>query len=256
MKTHFLKIFSSIILLISVQLLSAQEQKQAAALPKKNIFKINLTALPLSNYGLQFERVVSKKISIAIGYRFMPLGGVPLKDNIISLSNGDADMKKTLDQLLLSNSAITPEIRWYPGKKGYGRGFYIAPFARMGSFHGEGVKIEFAKSGGGTDKISLSGDLKNSTVGLLFGAQWSLGKHICLDWQIIGPHYGSGKGSLNGVSTFTLSAQEQTSIRDALNNVSIPMTTATSVVTSNSVKLNLDGPWAGVRAGISLGIKL
>jgi hypothetical protein len=255
MKSHFLKIFSTVALLINVQLLSAQELKKEAS-PKKNLFKVNLTALPISNYGLQFERVLSKKISIAFGYRFMPLAGVPLKDNIISLSNGGADMQKTLDQLLLSNSAITPEIRWYPGKKGYGRGFYIAPFARMGNFHGEGVKIEFAKTGGGTDNISLSGDLKSSTFGLLLGAQWSLGKHVCLDWQIIGPHYGSGNGSLTGVSTFTLSAQEQTSIKDALDKVSIPMTTATSVVTSNSVKLNLDGPWAGVRAGISLGIKL
>ena len=91
---------------------------------------------------------------------------------------------------------------------------------------------------------------------MLFGAQWSLGKRICLDWQILGPHYGSGDGSLKGVSSFTLSTQEQTAIKDALGNVNIPLTTATSTVTSNSIQLNLSGPWAGIRAGISLGIKL
>ncbi|MFZ9687116.1 MAG: DUF3575 domain-containing protein [Chitinophagaceae bacterium] len=234
---------------------NAQDNEKQST-PKKNIFKINVTALPLSNYGLTYERVLNKKISIAIGYRTMPLGNVPLRNNIVTLSGGDANMQKTLDQLLLSNTAITPELRWYPGKKGYGRGFYMAPFARIASFHAEGVKIEFAKSTGGTDEINLSGDLKSTTFGLLIGAQWSLGKRICLDWQILGPHYGSGDGSLKGVSSFTLSTQEQTAIKDALVDVNIPLTTATSTVTSNSIQLNLSGPWAGIRAGISLGIKL
>lgn len=256
MKTVFLKIYAMIAFTCVALSLTAQDQKKQDAVPKKNILKINITSLPIANYHFQFERVLSKKISFALGYRSMPLGGVPFKDNIVSATGGDADMQKTLDQLLISNSAITPELRWYPGKKGYGRGFYIAPFARLGKFHGEGVKIEFSKTGGGTDNISLSGDLSSTTFGLMFGAQWSLGKRLCLDWQIIGPHYGSGSGALKGATSFTLGTLEQNSIRDALSNVNIPLTTATSEVSSNSVKLNLSGPWAGVRAGLSLGFKL
>ena len=193
MKTIFLKINLIIAFSLIAYLVSAQDEKKQVAAPKKNILKINITSLPISNYGFQFERVLSKKISFVLGYRTMPLGGVPFKDNIVSATGGDADMQKTLNQLSIPNSAITPEIRWYPGKKGYGRGFYIAPFARLGKFHGEGVKIEFSKTGGGTDNISLSGDLSSTTFGLLLGAQWSLGKRLCLDWQIIGPHFGSGK---------------------------------------------------------------
>jgi hypothetical protein len=243
--------------MLSIIILSASAQeKQTSTIPKKNLFKINLTSLPISNYGLQFERVVNKHLSVALGYRTMPLGNIPLKDNIVSIANGDANMQKTLDQLLISNTAITPELRWYPGRKGFGRGFYLAPFMRFGSFHGEGIKIDFNKAGGGTDNISLSGDLKSSTYGLLIGAQWSLGKHICLDWQILGPHYGTGNGSLSGISSFTLSSAEQTSIRDGIKSVSIPNVNISSEVGSNNIKLNLTGPWAGIRAGISLGIKL
>ena len=255
MKTILTRVFLLGVSSFILMSIHAQE-KQTSSSPKKNLFKINITSLPLSNYGLQYERVLNKHISIAFGYRNMPLGNIPLKDNIVSLANGDANMQKTLDQLLISNSAITPELRWYPGKKGYGRGFYLAPFMRFASFHGEGIKIDFNKASGGTDNISLSGDLKSSTYGLLMGAQWSIGKHICLDWQIIGPHYGTGNGSLTGVSSFTLGATEQSSIKDGLNKISIPSVNTSSTVTSNSVKLNLSGPWAGIRAGIFLGIKL
>lgn len=232
------------------------QEKKAAPVPKKNHFKINLTSLPLSNYGFQYERAMSKHLSIALGYRTMPLGNIPLKDNIVSLANGDANMQKTLDQLLISNTAITPELRWYPGRKGYGRGFYVAPFIRFASFHGEGITVNFNKASGGTDNISLSGDLTSRTAGLLLGAQWSLGKHIYLDWQIIGPHIGSGTGSLTGKSNFTLVSSEQTAITDALKSISFPNVNTSAQVTSNSMKLSMTGPWAGIRAGISLGIKL
>lgn len=240
---------------ILLSLVSLQAQEKNISTPKKNLIKVNLTSLPLSNYNGQLERILGKKISIAVSYRYMPLGNIPFKNDIVKIANGDAGAQKTIDQLLVSSSAITPELRWYPGKKGYGRGFYFAPFIRFANFHGEGIKIEFTPVNGVTDNISLSGDVKSTTYGLMMGAQWFLGKSIVLDWQIIGPHYGSGNGSLLGLSSFSLSTAEQNAIKDAVNNLDIPMTTLTSEITSNSLKLNLDGPWAGIRAGISLGFR-
>ena len=241
--------------LLLLPIISILAQQKAPLSPKKNLVKVNLTSLPLNNYNGQLERVLGKKISIALSYRFMPLGNVPLKDNIVNIANGDANMQKTFDQFLISNNALTPELRWYPGKRGYGKGFYIAPFIRFANFHGEGIKIEFTPVNGVTDNISLSGDVKSTTYGLMLGAQWFLGKRLCLDWQIIGPHYGRGTGTLRGISSFTLSKSEQDAIRDATKNVEIPMTTVNSEVGSNSLKLSLDGPWAGIRAGISLGFR-
>lgn len=241
--------------LMLASVITAEAQEKKVPSPKKNLIKVNLTSLPLNKYNGQFERVLGKKISIAVSYRYMPLGNIPLKDNIVRIANGDANMQKTFDQLLLSNNALTPELRWYPGKKGYGKGFYVAPFIRFSNFHGEGIKIEFTPVNGVKDNITLSGDVKSTTYGLMLGAQWFLGKRLCLDWQIIGPHYGSGAGTLNGKSSFTLSAAEQGAIRDAANNIEIPMTTVRSEVSSNALKLTLDGPWAGIRAGISLGFR-
>ena len=75
MKTIFLKINLIIAFSLIAYLVSAQDEKKQVAAPKKNILKINITSLPISNYGFQFERVLSKKISFVLGYRTMPLGG-------------------------------------------------------------------------------------------------------------------------------------------------------------------------------------
>ncbi len=40
-----------------------------------------------------------------------------------------------------------------------------------------------------------------------------------------------------------------------LENIDIPLTNKTVIVTANNVAMKLDGPWAGLRAGISLGFK-
>ena len=78
--------------------------------PQKNLIKVNLTSLPLSNYNGQLERILGKKISIAVSYRYMLLGNIPFKNDIVKIANGDAGEQKTIDQLLVSSSAITPEL--------------------------------------------------------------------------------------------------------------------------------------------------
>lgn len=115
------------VLIMAVSLnLNAQLQKEYIP---KNIFKVNLTALVLNNYMGQYERVLGKRVSVAISYRTMPESSVPFKSFILNqIDDPEGDAEEILNNLKLSNYAITPEIRFYMGKKGYGRGFYIAPF--------------------------------------------------------------------------------------------------------------------------------
>lgn len=222
---------------------------------KKSMFKINLTGLALNNYGFQFERVLNKRISLAAAYRTMPMGNIPFKTQIINQSLNPTATSDALNALKFGNSATTFEVRFYAGKKGFGRGFYAAPFYRNGKFKAEGIRFDYTNAANTSNTINLSGDLRGNTFGLLIGSQWSLGKYICLDWWIVGPHYGSGKGLLIGKSSIPLSQQEQTSLSQELANFDIPLTKESYVVNSNGATVNLDGPWGGVRAGILLGIK-
>jgi hypothetical protein len=254
----------TVLLLLSVQNISAQEIKKDTAQKTiedtvqeikkdttqkidKNLVKINLIGFSING---QYERILSKRISIALSYKILPSGKLLFR-GLIPIS--DPQARQELDNLIVSNSAITPEIRFYLGKKGYGQGFYLAPFYRSAKFAGKGIGIDFTLDNGRSATFNMEGDIKSNTFGLLIGAQWKLGKHFWLDWQILGPHYGSSKGNIIGNSTASLSATEQTNLANALKDINLPFSNERVTVNANQAVLSLDGPWAGLRTGVSLG---
>ena len=110
-------------LLLGLQQVAAQEIKiDSIQKIDKNIVKINLIGFSVNG---QYERILSKRVSIALSYKILPNGKFIFRGLIPTT---DPQARESLDNLILSNSAITPEVRFYLGKKGYGQGFYLAPF--------------------------------------------------------------------------------------------------------------------------------
>lgn len=223
--------------------------------PQRNFIKLNLTSLILKNYSIQYERATSKSISLAVSIRTMPTTSMPFKNAIIKGIEEDDETKDVIEKLRLSNFAFTPEVRFYTGKKGYGRGFYIAPFYRYSKYKVSNLTVNYENAANQQNSIDLSGMLTSNTGGILFGAQWGLGKNLCLDWWILGPHYGSGNGTFTGVAKQPLTQDEQNDLRQELEDLDIPLTNKTVNVNAGGASLILDGPWGGLRAGLSLGIK-
>ncbi len=223
---------------------------------KMNIVKVNLMALALKNYSFQYERVLTKKISIAVGVRTMPTGSLPFQDLFVDqFGDEDPDVESTIRDVKIGNFAITPEVRFYLNKKGYGRGFYLAPYYRFAKFTSEELPITYDGDGGTEKTIRLKGDMTTHSGGLMIGAQWHLGKVVTLDWWIAGAHYGTSNGTLNGTPSSALSANEQTDIKNTIESLDLPLTKITATVTANNIKAAIDGPWGGVRAGLSIGIR-
>jgi hypothetical protein len=218
-----------------------------------NFFKTNLTSIPLKNYSLQYERVLSKGVSIAVTFRTMPSTSIPFKSLILEAVGDDPDTKDIIEKGKISNFAFTPEVRFYLGK-GYGKGFYVAPYYRYVKFSTNQIPVNY-DANGTQQTINLSGNLTANTGGLLLGAQWLLGKRFCIDWWIIGAHYGSGNGTFTGISSAQLSAADQAEIKQELEDIDIPLTDKTVTVTPNTVSVKLDGPFGGLRGGISFGIR-
>jgi hypothetical protein len=235
---------------------NTSSDKEEKNTPPSNFIKVNLTGIPLKNYSVQYERALNRKLSFAVAFRTMPSTGIPFKTQILdAVGTNDPDTKNTIEQLKLSNFAVTPELRLYLSKKGYGRGFYIAPFYRYASFSTNDLLFTFQNALNISRTMNMSGKLTSNTGGLLLGSQWALGKYICLDIWILGPHYGSGKGNFSGVAGTPLSTEEQNDLRQQLNDIDIPLTNKTVTVNANGASLQLSGPWAGIRSGISLGIR-
>lgn len=224
--------------------------------PPKNLVKANLTGLMFKNFALQYERVLSRRISVALQYRIMPETGIPFKSTILNaMKDEDPDTKKIIDEFRMSNYAITPELRIYLSRKGYGQGFYIAPFYRYASFTTNDLNVFYTDDNNVEQSIKMNGKLTSNTVGLLLGVQSSLGKHLVLDISFFGPHYGTGKGDFNGVSSRTLSQTEQNELKQQLEDIDIPFTRKEVNVNANGAAMRLDGPWAGYRFAVSFGVR-
>ena len=253
-------VITILVCLLAVNLSLAQDistgkaDKQKEKISKMNIFKVNITSPFLKNYSFQYERILKKKISVALGIRFMPTGALPLKKTFLELANGDADVEKTINDTRLGNFAITPELRWYVGKKGYGKGFYIAPYYRFATFKADALPFEY-DGGTGIKTVSLAGDVTTHSGGIMFGSQWFLGKSITLDWWILGTHYGTSDGTFTGTPSTPFTPNEQTDIKQQIEAIDLPAGKISAVVTANSAKAIIDGPWAGLRGGITFGIR-
>ena len=221
---------------------------------KQNIVKLSLTSLAFRNIHLQYERILNKKISVSLSFSTIFEGEVPL---IGSVENtiGDAESFEQIKDISLSYYSVTPEVRFYLGKKGFGKGFYLAPFYRNSKLTLDGVSFEYENDAGGTSTIKANGSISGNTVGLLIGSQFNLGKSVVLDWWIVGPHYGSGSGSLNGRNSQPFSSDERNALQEELNDLDLPLVDETNEVSAQDIKVLFSGPWGGVRAGLSLGFR-
>lgn len=241
--------------LISLFVNQAHAQLADSTKQNKNVLKINLLSLPFNNLHVQYERQIGEKMSVALGFRYMPEGNIPLKSTVLDLID-DPDATKHLTNLKTGNFAVTPEVRFYLGKAAL-KGFYIAPFARYSRYTASlpfDFTVEDDMGGEYNEVIPLEGKLTTITGGLLLGSQFRLGKMVTLDWWILGPQYGSSKGNVAGRKN--LSPEEQQELRDQLNDITdLPLVKVTTKVDGNGADVDIKGPWAGVRAGLALGIR-
>lgn len=238
-----------LLMAITTTNLLAQKENEEPA-PAKNMIKLNLPALALKNITLQYERAVARKVTVAGTFRFMPKGSIPLKSTFIELAD-DPDTERQLNNLNVGNIAFMPEVRYYFSKKGAFRGFYLGLFGSVASYSAD-VPIEY-DNGANTEMIPMSGKLTAITGGLMIGAQFKLSKSLSLDWWILGPNYGTSTGDLSGQKT--MDATEQQNLRDELADLDIPLTKFTYNVNGTGATMNFKGPWAGLRAGISIGFR-
>lgn len=221
----------------------------------RDILKINLTSLPLKNFHVQFEHALSQKVSLAMGVRVMPVSAIPFESLVLdAVGEGDEDTKDLVNYSRIGNIAVTPEVRFYLGK-GYGKGFYVAPYYRFANFSTNTIYLKYDDGAGPKRNLTMNGDLTAHAGGVMFGAQWFLGKRLTLDWWLIGAHYGTGKGKFTGTPSTPFTPAEQESIMQTLEDIDIPLIDKTISISANNVTVNTNGSFGGLRGGLLLGFR-
>jgi len=245
---------SLIALSCCTQLVSAQTNDTIPG--RKTIVKMNVAALITKTFSFQGERAVGKNMSVALALGFRGKSTLPFKSTFEDFADaGDEDTRKAIRDFKMSNFSITPEVRFYLGKKGVFHGFYVAPFARYAKYDLESPIQVTVQQLNQTERIVFNGDVKTFTGGVMIGAQWQLSKLVYLDWWILGPNFGSSKGKLTGLRP--LNVLEQAELRNQLDDLldDVPLADPTYTVDGNGATIDVKGSWAGVRGGLAVGFR-
>ncbi|MCJ7933361.1 MAG: DUF3575 domain-containing protein [Chryseobacterium sp.] len=232
----------------------AQENENITA-DKMNIVKTNVTGYAFRNINLSYERAITRWFSLNIGFGTMPEGKVPFINSFLK----DEDEKR-FQNLRVKATQFTIEPRFYLGK-GYGKGFYIAPYYRYSDVSSNTFDFYYDYNGpdGNTYHIPIKGQgsTKGNSGGLMVGVQFFLtrSQNLVLDFWIAGAHYGSGKGNFTMTSDYVLTPDMQAQLKKEIEKLDIPIVDYTVETNANGAKIRVDGPWAGFRSGLSLGYR-
>ncbi len=246
------------VLVLGVGTLKAQdapakpvEMKDSERIPR-NFVRTNLTSILLNNFTLQYERILTRRLSIGFEYRIMPDGNLPFSTTVSEQLSDNPDISRALMDIQIGGTSFTPSVKIYPTRKGYGRGFYFSAFVRSASYSASDFNYYYDN---GSNFVKLSGDFKSTTAGVTIGKQWTFGKFFVLDWTIAGGGYGSARGNFVGRNSEPLDEEDRQTVEDALNSLDLPGTDVKATVTPTRTTVKMSGPWGSFRTGVSIGIR-
>lgn len=222
------------------------------------VIKLNISQLIFKNISLQYEYGFHKNMSGALGLSYLVKRDIPG-----ILFTPDTDYGYSLPQYY--GWAITPEFRFYPGKKEEHQaphGFYIAPYFRYAKYTLQANYVDTTYNPMNVQpppktnynvKVSYGG----FTGGIMIGAQWIIDDHFSFDWWILGGGSGSAKLSISAVATdgnVNMSSQQQTNTsNNIIENLGelqkFSDGTVKTETTANSAKVTISGvPMLSYRA--------
>lgn len=208
----------------------------------KAVVKLNLSQLALKNISLQGEYGFHKNMSGALGVNFLLSRPFP------SFFTEKDPTGEGLRNTAFKGMAITPEFRFYPGRKEEQQaphGFYIGAYYRYSKHTLTSDYTEHFKSGK-SYSYDMEVTYKGSNGGIMIGSQWLIGKHFSIDWWILGGGFGSAKFKMEAIgSGFIMNdderAEVKASVEDELKNVTLFGFDTDVTTTTNSVKAEVKG---------------
>ena len=206
--------------IISIQSF-AQAEKQA-------VVKLNLSAAVLGAATIQYEKVLGKHISFALGAGYRPKLLLPFAKDLekyVDFADNRIDyisfenVKKAESKIGMYH--ITPELRFYFGKKQAPFGTYLSVFGKYNDFHGDVPVFVDTDYKGVPVRLELPVDtkIKTASAGLMIGHQFRLGNRFTFDWYVAGGHFGRVK--VHGESNQNLEGFDdefRTRLRDKILN--------------------------------------
>lgn len=119
-----LRKFSILLIAFSFLFFPSGTRGQTSMIVGGNVIKTNLSSLAISHYQVQYERVTGPFTSFGIGLGISPNVGLPFAGSVKDNFDDDA-VKNAVESISFTKFTITPEYRFYAGKKGAPGGFSL-----------------------------------------------------------------------------------------------------------------------------------
>ena len=242
------------IVILSVHL-SARSQLSAVEQTKpggRTLVKYNVAGLFVKSHNIQLERVAGRRQSLAVTVGFSSKTGLPFKDFLLDRYDGDPQGIDIIESFAFDRFSVTPEYRFYLGRKGAPSGFYIAPFLRYTRFR-SAQQFSFIDNDNSSHTVDFKGNIEGYGGGVMLGSQWTLGKRMVLDLWLLGPFFGRMTGDFSGVDKMPI--KDPVGLEDDIENLDLGPWTLDATVSGQRADVRLNGPFVGLRAGLCLGFR-
>lgn len=191
-------------------LANAKPVSAAVPLLKIPIIKANLTQLLNKTISVQAEYGFHKNMSVALG------GTIMIPSSVPNVFVSEFKIDNAIPQF--NGFTVTPEFRYYPGKKVLHKaphGFYIAPYMRYAKYG-----VESSITDENDLQVNLETTIRGTTYGVMLGNQWLIGDHFTIDWWIVGGGYGNSTFDVSGTtaSGVSLTSQQQDYFADEIES--------------------------------------
>ncbi|MBI2259784.1 MAG: DUF3575 domain-containing protein [Flavobacteriia bacterium] len=221
----------------------------------KNVVKLGLFGLAGKNLRFSYERLLTKRISVQLSAAFLLERGMPtffedkLKEEDTSGTSSSSAF--SLDYIKLRGFNLMPELRIYGKKHGAGKGFYWGPYFKFNRY-----SLDFGGLSSGT-LFSAEGKFTSFGLGLNIGTQWTIGKHISIDWNFlsVGVNFGHLSADFSSYNTF-VNTQDWADEFNASDS-SVPMFGKfTASPTSNGIQVKTgSAPVIGIASRLAICVR-
>ncbi len=198
------------------------KRKKKERVYKSNIIKLNLTGLIFKSIGIQEERKIGRKTSLALGLTYRPKGAWFLSkyyDTTTASTGVSQETKFMLASSRLRSFMVTPEFRYYLGRQAP-NGLYLAAFARF-KFNKTQFMYHYYDDVDFEQRTALA-NLNETMIGggILFGYQLVTRKRLTIDFWFLGPWIGNQHVKLySTVNTANISSLQQTFIAQDMKDM-------------------------------------
>jgi hypothetical protein len=238
------------ILAISAASLNASAQST----DRPHVAKLNVLGLVTGTFSAQYEHALPGKFSFAAAVNLRPAGKVPMR----GFFNDFVDVDDSISNRLLQDSrashfAITPEVRYYFGRRPL-TGFYTALYARYAS---SAVSVDYTYTSG-TDVYPVSLNARGTSVGagVLLGAQFSLSQRIVVDWWMAGASINRTSFDVNGRANLSeVSEANRESAKEVIESKEVFNGAFDATITDHGGSAVGKLTLPGFRTGLCIGVR-